>query len=225
LPDPTLATGTAVIVCPGGAWHFLATEHEGVDVAAWLAAHGLVAFMLKYRVVRTGDDLTGQVGATLGNPDRMAELMRTLVPLAQADGRQAVRLVRDRAAEWGIAPDRIGIMGFSAGAEVAVDVATMHGAESRPDFVAAIYTAPYTSRFVPAGAPPLFALCAADDEMAAPLTLRLYADWRAAGLPAELHIYAQGGHGFGMHKNGVPSDSWIERFADWLQAQGMVGAR
>jgi acetyl esterase/lipase len=75
---------------------------------------------------------------------------------------------------------------------------------------------------VPADAPPLFVLCAGDDPMAAPLSVRLYEDWRAAGHPAELHIYSQGGHGFGMREQGLPTDTWIERFADWLQAQGLL---
>ncbi len=225
LPDPAIASGTAVIICPGGAWHFLAIYHEGVDVASWLTAHGIAAFILKYRLIRTGDDLDRELKENMGDRDRMAKIMATVGPLVVADGQQAVRLARQRAAEWGIAADRIGMMGFSAGGMVTANVALLHDAASRPDFAAPIYTAPYQNVPVPADAPPLFALCAADDEMAAPLSLRLYSDWRAAGHSAELHIYAQGGHGFGMRKLGLPTDTWIERFGDWLRAQGLLKPR
>jgi acetyl esterase/lipase len=116
LPDPTLANGTAVIICPGGAFHFLAYEHEGTQVAAWLNAHGIAAFMLKYRLIRTGEDFMAEVQERLADRAKMAGPMSALAPLILADGQQAVRLVRQRAAEWGIRPDRIGMMGFSAAA-------------------------------------------------------------------------------------------------------------
>jgi acetyl esterase/lipase len=222
LPDPSRAVGTAVIVCPGGAFHFLSIDMEGTDVARWLNARGVAAFVLKYRLIRTGDDFAVQVRENLADRDRMAEQMRVLRPLVIADGRQAVQVVRERAAEWNVAPDRIGIMGFSAGGTVTVGAALEHDAGSRPDFAAAIYGGGSEEVSVPADAPPIFVLCAADDAMAAPRCVRLYSDWRAAGHPAELHIYAQGGHGFGMRKQGLPSDTWIERFGDWLEALGLL---
>jgi len=225
LPAPPEAARAAVIVCPGGAWHYLATHHEGVDVASWLTAHGIAAFILKYRLIHTGDDFNREMDEALADPARMAAVIAAIGPLVLADGQQAVRLVRERAAEWGIAADRIGMLGFSAGSMVAVNVALTHDAASRPDFLAAIYGATFEETPVPADAPPLFALVAADDQMAAPLSLRLYARWRAAGHGAELHIYAQGGHGFGTLKAGLPSDAWIERFHDWLQAQGLLEPR
>lgn len=222
LPSPPAANRTAVIVCPGGAFHFLSIDMEGTDVARWLNARGVAAFVLKYRLIRTGDDFAAQVGETLGDQARMAELMRPLRPLLIADGQRAVRMVRERAAEWGIAADRIGIMGFSAGGTVTVNVALQHDAGSCPDFAAAIYSAGWEDVPVPADAPPLFVLCAGDDAMAAPLSARLYADWRAAGHPVELHIYARGGHGFGMTRRDQPTDTWIDRFGDWLQVQGLL---
>ena len=121
-PKPTETNGTAVIVCPGGGFHFLSIDYEGTDVAAWLIARGMTAFVLKYRLLRTGDDFATEVWRNLGDPQRMAELMKPLRQLLLADGQQAVRLVRQGAAEWGIHSDRIGIMGFSAGGAV-----TMHG--------------------------------------------------------------------------------------------------
>ena len=114
-PDPKLSTGTAVVVCPGGAFHFLAYEHEGIQVAAWLNAHGIAAFMLKYRLIRTGDNFAAEVEERLADRAKLASPMQALAPLILADGQQAVRLVRRWAAEWGLRPDRIGIMGFSAG--------------------------------------------------------------------------------------------------------------
>ncbi len=222
LPDPAVATGTAVIVCPGGAYHFLAFEHEGTQVAAWLNAHGIAAFMLKYRLVQTGSDFPQIVDARLNDPKAMAELVEPVYPLITADGCQAVHLVRSRAAEWGLAPDRIGMLGFSAGGMATLSTALHYDPSSRPDFAAPIYSAPPLPGPIPADAPPLFLLCAADDDMASAVSTRVYAEWRAAGRPVELHIYAQGGHGFGMHRQGLPSDNWIELFAAWLKAQGFL---
>jgi acetyl esterase/lipase len=217
LPDRAAANGTAVIVCPGGAFHFLSIDMEGTDVARWLNARGVAAFVLKYRLIRTGDGFPAEVQENLNDREKMAELMEPLRPLIVADGQQAVRVVRERASEWGIAPDRIGMIGFSAGSTVTVSVALEHDAGSHPDFAAAIYDAGRQDVPIPADAPPLFILCAGDDLMASPNSVRLYSDWKAAGHPVELHIYSKGGHGFGMNKQGLPSDTWIDRFGDWLQ--------
>ncbi len=218
LPDPGLATGAAVVVCPGGAYHFLAFEHEGTEVARWLNARGIAAFMLKYRLVQTGSDFPGCVDEHLGDPEKMEALVEPLVPLITIDGCQAVRLVRENAKHWGLDPHRIGIMGFSAGGMVTLSTALHYDPSSRPDFAAPIYSAPPAETPVPDDAPPLFLLCAADDDMASEVSTRFYTAWRAAGRPVELHIYARGGHGFGMNTLGLPSDAWIERFADWLQS-------
>jgi acetyl esterase/lipase len=222
LPDPQKANGTAVIVCPGGAFHFLSIDMEGTDVAHWLNARGIAAFVLKYRLVRTGDNFPAEVWENMKDEEQMLSVTAPIVPMATADGNEAIRLVRTRASEWGVNPDRIGIMGFSAGGSVATNVALVHDADSRPNFAAPIYTGPYLHKPVPADAPPLFLLCANDDEMAVKNNLSLYTEWRAAGNPVELHIYAQGGHGFGMNQHGVPADTWIERFAEWLGDLGMT---
>jgi acetyl esterase/lipase len=110
LPDPAKANGTAVIVCPGGAYHFLAFEHEGIEVARWLNARGIAAFMLKYRLVQTGDDFPRCVDEHLDNPRTMAEIENRIFPLITADSLQAIRLVRSRSAEWGINPQRIAVI-------------------------------------------------------------------------------------------------------------------
>jgi acetyl esterase/lipase len=223
LPDPAIANGTAVIVAPGGAYHFLAFEHEGTLVAAWLNARGVAAFMLKYRLVQTGGDFPQVVDQNLNDPHKMAAIAETIFPLMTADGCQAVRLVRQHAAEWGLHPGRIGLMGFSAGGNLTLNVALHYDTGSRPDFAAPIYPAPPGDAPIPADAPPLFLLCAADDNMASAVTTEYYAKWRAAGHPVELHIYARGGHGFGMEKHYLPSDGWIELFGEWLKGQGLLG--
>jgi acetyl esterase/lipase len=240
LPAPAGATGTAVIVCPGGGFHFLSWDSEGVEVAKWLSAHGVAAFVLKYRLVNTGateeafrQKMAAFFSAVMnrgsGNAAGgaasvpMTDEMKTVRTLAVADGRQAVKVVRRRAAEWGLAPDRIGLLGFSAGAMVTLGVALEHDAESRPNFAAPIYGIDTEGAPVPADAPPLFILCASDDPLLPPAgSARLYIAWKTAGKPAELHIYAQGGHGFGMNRRGLPVDHWIERFGDWLEAQGLL---
>lgn len=222
LPDPAVATGTAVIVCPGGAYHFLAFEHEGIQVAEWLNRRGIAVFLLKYRLVQTGSDFPQCVDEHLNDPHQRKTLVEPIYPLMVADGCQAVRLVCSRADEWGIAPHRIGMLGFSAGGMLTLSVALQPDAACRPDFAAPIYSAPPLDAPVPADAPPLFLLCAADDDMASAVSTRYYSAWRAASRPVELHIYAQGGHGFGMNEQRLPSDRWIERFTEWLQVQNFA---
>jgi len=228
LPNPSVASGTAIIVCPGGAFHALAIDHEGIDVAQWLSAREVAAFVLKYRLVPTpvrDEDYVKQMMRQMqGSPEpgKLKELTRQIEPLAIADGQQAIKVVREHASEWGIAPDRIGMMGFSAGARVTVGVALEHNAESRPNFAAPIYGALWEEIIVPADAPPLFIALANDDELAVEPSMALYGAWRAAGQPVELHIYSQGGHGFGMRRQGLPADRWIDRFGEWLQAQGFL---
>lgn len=228
------ATGAAMIVAPGGGFLFLSWESEGTRVAEWLAGHGIAAFVLKYRVTNTGateEEFQGHVRALFtrlfapakpGAPGPTKLEEDPIVPLAAEDGRQAVILVRRRAAEWKIAPDRIGIMGFSAGAMVTDQVVLHHTPDSRPNFAAPIYGPPLDSIAVPGDAPPLFILCADDDQFAAAASARLYLAWHTAGKPAELHIYSKGGHGFGMQARGLPVDHWIEHLGAWLKVQGFL---
>jgi acetyl esterase/lipase len=225
LPRPEVATGTAVVVAPGGAYHFLAIKHEGTDVAEWLAERGIAAFILRYRLIRTSDDVAQMRQETqknLSDRERMRDLMLGLRPMIVADGQQAIRLVRERAAEWDARVERVGIVGFSAGGGVTTGVALEHDAASRPDFVAPIYPAPWDSITVPADAAPMFLALASDDDMAVRSSHALFSAWREAGVPVELHVFAKGGHGFGMRKQGLPSDRWIELFADWLRGQGLL---
>lgn len=228
LPDPAIATGAAVIVCPGGAFHILAIDHEGYDVADWLTAQGIAAFVLKYRLIQTAPDdeaFAQQMQANMQNREQLRQRIAKVQPLAVADGQAAVKLVRQRAAEWGIDPERIGMMGFSAGAMLTIGLIAQNEAESRLNFAAPIYGPVWDDFSPPPDAPPVFLAVADDDELAARSCANLYLAWKDAGRPVELHIYAQGGHGFGMRKQGLPVDHWIERFDEWLQAQGLKGAR
>ena len=223
LPDPSVATGTAVVICPGGAFNFLSIELEGTDVARWLCARGVAAFVLKYRVAQTAardEDLLKQLQERFTNFNLLTELLLQAEPLAIAEGQHAIKVVRKRASEWGIAPERIGILGFSSGGVVAIGAAMQYDEVSRPNFTAPIYPSFFARDIaVPADAPALFLLAASDDPMAVGTSLPLYSAWKEAGQSVELHLYAQGGHGFGMKKQGLPSDQWTDRFGDWLQSQ------
>jgi acetyl esterase/lipase len=150
---------------------------------------------------------------------------RAIMPLAIADGRAAVTYVRAHASEFGVTPERVGIIGFSAGGTLAAALAFQYDRESRPGFVAAIYA--YTGSLkldvVPSDAPPMFVAGVTDDQLGlAPASVSLYAKWIAAKKPAELHMYANGGHGFGMRKQGTASDTWIDQFGNWLALQGFL---
>ncbi len=217
LPDAATANGTAVIICPGGGFRWLSFDHEGAELARWLNSIGVTAFVLKYRVMRTGDE-------DEKDPAKAAERKKAVIPLAIADGQQAVRLVRAHASEWGIARDRIGLLGFSAGGYVAAGATVQHDAESRPNFATFLYPGTPDDITAPADAPPLFMVQADDDKTVPPLehSIHLYEAWKKAGISAELHIYSRGGHGFGMHKKGLPVDTWPDRFRDWLDLQGLL---
>jgi acetyl esterase/lipase len=229
LPSPATATGTGIIVVPGGGWGLISWNIEGTNAAQWLADHGVAAFVLKYRilpsptgppapfVVRDVGDFGPNCGG--GDPKLMGMAGR---PYACEDLTQAVKLLRQRAGEFGIAKDRIGLLGFSAGAFATMGIVMKHDAESRPDFAAPAYGGSTDGAPVPADAPPLFILAANDDPLISPSRYgaRLYSQWRDAGKPAEIHIYAKGGHGFGVQKTGRPVDNWVQVFYEWLGDQG-----
>ena len=143
--------------------------------------------------------------------------------MAIADGAAAVAYVRKHAGEFGISPTRIGLLGFSAGGTVAAGVALGYTAETRPDFVAPIYAfvGDLKDKVAASDAPPMFIAAATDDGLV-PGSVQLYNQWLAAKRPVEMHLYATGGHGFGMRKQNLPVDQWIERFGDWLRMQGLL---
>lgn len=223
-PSPELRNGTALVICPGGGFMALSIDSEGSDVAKYVAAKGVTAFVLKYRLAHTGEDATQEFGALLADRQKFQEMLGKIVPLAVADGLAAVTYVRQHATEWGVSPDRVGIIGFSAGGAVAAGVAFHYTPAGRPAFVAPIYAGGgFKDTAVPADAPPMFIAAATDDQLGlAPESLALYEKWTAAKKSAELHLYAKGGHGFGMRKQNLPTDHWIDRFADWLEWQGWL---
>lgn len=225
LPDPAKATGAAAIVCPGGGFRFHSWDSEGIEVARWLAGRGIAAFVLKYRLVDTGatpaefEKRLADFFALLSRPAPAGRLPADpergrILPLAVADGVQAAKVVRERAAEWKVDPEKVGMVGFSAGAMVTMGAVMDPG--TRLAFAAPIYGGGTEGRRVPADAPPLFVLVAGDDTLTASGCLKLATAWREAGRSVELHVYAKGGHGFGMRKQGLPVDGWIDRLGDWL---------
>jgi acetyl esterase/lipase len=226
--DPSKANGTAVIVCPGGAFYILAIVHEGTDVAHWLNEKGITVFILKYRL---GHSLTDNPGQELSDNMKKSDFDKKIapvIPFCIADGRAAIEYVRAHAAEYGINPTQVGIMGFSAGGTVAASTAFNYTPENRPDFVAPIYAymPPSLQGPVPDDAPPLFVAAATDDGLGlASHSVDLYSKWLAAKKPAEIHIYEKGDHGFGMHKQNIPTDTWIDRLGDWLGLLGYVKAK
>jgi dienelactone hydrolase len=211
-------------------------DHEGYEVADWLTNLGVTAFVLKYRVQHTPENdaempaFLEKLGEDLPHPDQTeinppmshsgAEEARRW---GEEDGRQTIRFLRQHAAEWGIDPNRIGIMGFSAGGGIAVNAALEYDSLSRPDFAAGIYPGYRIVNSVPEDAPPLFLAIADDDKAVAPISsARLYEAWHKAGKPIELHIFANGGHGFGMRRQNLLSDRWIDLFKHWLASQGYI---
>ena len=220
-PKPEDSVGTGVIICPGGAFFALSIDSEGFDVARWLVEKGITCFVLKYRLVecRTKDP-TREVGQR----GPLDEVVAPIVKLALGDGLMAIRHVRERAKQYGVRSNRIGILGFSAGGTVAASVGLNYHRTSRPDFIAPIYLAyawAVKGNGVPSDAPPLFALAASDDELQlGPQSVEIYQNWIGAGKSAELHLFARGGHGFGMRRQGRTTDRWIERFHDWMVEQG-----
>lgn len=214
LPDKKKATGTGVIIAPGGAFVTLAIDIEGRDVARWLQEKGIAAFVLKYRLM---EQRPGGAMPSMADMDAAGKF-------AAADGVQALKVVKQRAAEWGVSPDKIGIVGFSAGATVAT-TPLLGDAAGRPAFVGLIYGGPFGGPgAVPANLPPIFLAWAQNDPIGANTTAKMYEALKASGQNPEAHIYVSGGHSFGLKKQGLTSDHWIESFYYWLEAQGFTKA-
>ncbi|MBE2284213.1 MAG: alpha/beta hydrolase [Prosthecobacter sp.] len=222
VPAADQSTGTAVIICPGGGHSKLCLGHEGYALAEWFQERGIAAFVLKYRLAR-------EKGSTY-----------TIQDHAMADARRAIRLIRSRADEWHLKTDRLGILGFSAGGELAAFAAMKNDPgqkdatdpierqSSRPDFQALIY--PGTSALFSAekGMPPLFIAAGYSDRPDISEGMAtLYLKYKAAGVKAEMHMYANAGHGFGYKPDAKPSAAarWPERFTEWLTDSGLLEAR
>jgi acetyl esterase/lipase len=219
LPPKEKATRTAVIICPGGGFNILAIDHEGYDVAEWLNSIGVAGFVLKYRLANTKGYSYAKDTALL-------------------DAQRAVRMVRSRAQEWGIDPARVGVLGFSAGGEVAAMTGTrfdggddgaadtIERQSSRPGFLALIYPGfmqDLRGLNVTGETPPSFLVHANDDRLSAEISAAFYLALKKANVTAELHVYAHGGHGFGMRKGPYSVSSWPARFQDWMAESGLLG--
>jgi acetyl esterase/lipase len=243
LPEKSKATGTGVIIAPGGAFRLLAIDVEGKVVAQWLVERGIAAFVLKYRTTpqsggsrgagapggarsgARGEGGPGSAGAPRGGArgpgggGGMDEAGKYGI----ADGVQALKVVREHAAEWGIATNRVGFVGFSAGAMVTTGALLQPDPAARPNFAAPIYGGPFgVMPEIPANLPPMFLAWAQDDNLAGGAEGRFYDALKAAGYKPEVHIFASGGHGFGMRTNGRSSDHWIDLFYFWMEAQGFA---
>lgn len=207
LPNPQIATGAAVLLAPGGGYEHVTIDKEGNDVARWLASQGIAGIVLKYRLPKT----PGQ-GYT--------------VDTAMADAIQALTVVRAHAAAWGIDSARVGMMGFSAGGNMTARAAVWPDATLRPSFVALLYPAvPKDFGRVPADGPRAFIVQADDDPLGTDNAIRFYERERDAGIPADLHLFTSGGHGFGLGKPGTPTVAWPALFRGWLAANGFIPAR
>jgi acetyl esterase/lipase len=219
--------GTAMVICPGGGYWNLYWQLEGEEVAAWLNSLGVTGVVLKYRVPRHADEPKGQ-------PARR--------PLQ--DAQRAVSLVRSRAKEWGVAPDRIGMVGFSAGGHLALATATNFDKRSyqanddidevscRPDFAVLLYSGYFKDKDkdelapglrIPKETPPVFLAHGGADLISDPEnSVLMYRALRRAGVPAELHIYAGAAHDFGVRPGDHPCSTWTQSCADWLRDQGFL---
>lgn len=226
-PDASVANGTSVVICPGGGFIALAMGNEGYDVAKWLVKKGVTCFVLKYRLahVPTNDAVKYFNDAVHGDDKEKKKQQQDAVPFCIADGKAAIAYVRAHAKEYNISPDKIGIMGFSAGGTVAASAAFNYTAQNKPNFVAPIYAYfPKTMQGTVADdAPPMFIAVAANDPLnLQPHSVDLFTTWNTAKKDVELHIYNQGSHGFGMRVQHTTSDTWIERFADWLAVKELI---
>jgi acetyl esterase/lipase len=218
LPGKAAATGAAVIVAPGGGHSELWMDHEGYAVAEWLSDHGVAAFVLKYRLAKQKNSTYTVEDTELGDMQR------------------AIRTVRSRSTEWGVDPARIGVMGFSAGGELAALASTRYDegtpssddpverASSKPDFQALLYPAIPHDRKLTADTPPAFLACGGNDRPDISQGLpELYLALTRLHVSAELHIYAGVGHGFGVRKtNPAPVSGWTSLFLEWMDAQGLL---
>jgi acetyl esterase/lipase len=221
LPARETATGAAMVIAPGGGHQFLNFDQEGTYVAEYLNSIGVAGFVLKYRLAR-------EPGSTYKVEEH-----------ALADARRAIRLIRSRAEEWHVNPARVGIMGFSAGGEVTALASTRFDAgksdaadaidrlSSRPDFDALIYPGIRAENYtIPKDMPVTFMLCADNDKGPSAALAGLYPMLKAAGIKTEVHVYASGGHGFGINPNtkspSPAATTWQLRLGDWLKDIGML---
>ena len=220
--EPQNPNGTSIIIAPGGGFQTLSIHKEGTKLAEYLASKGITAFVLKYRLIHSKTkDPAKELIANLQDRDAHYERTTAVQKLAGQDCIKAIEFVKKNASAYNLDPDKIGVIGFSAGGTVILEsILNNSSVENLPDFAASMYGGP-TDKLLNAEIPqkplPLFIAAASDDQLKlAPKSISLYNKWLAAGYPVELHMYASGGHGFGMSKQNLPVDTWFKRFEDWL---------
>ncbi len=221
--DKAKANGTVVIVAPGGGFQSLSINREGVDVAKKLAANGITAVVLKYRLLETkSNDPAKEMMESIKDRTSFDAKTAPIKVMAGEDIKTAISYLRTHAKEMNINPEKLGVIGFSAGASVILE-SVLHSkdASTLPNFAASIYGGPSQEILdtqIPSASLPLFICAASDDQLKlAPKSVLLYSKWLAAGQPAELHIYEKGGHGFGMGVQNIPVDKWSDVYLDWLK--------
>lgn len=219
LPRGNLNTKTAMIICPGGGMRANAIHHEGFDVAKALNKKGISAFVLKYRLVPIH-----LIGKNEGLDHPYSKEKKQLA-YGHLDALNAIAHVRENALKYEINPDKIGIMGFSAGGAVTMEATYKSSEKNRPNFIAPIY--PWMKivddQEPPAYGPPIFIVCTTEDalKLAIP-SAEIYTDWAEKNYISELHLYHHGKHGFGMRKTNYPVDNWFDNMVDWIDAIGML---
>ncbi len=213
--------GSSIIIAPGGAFHILSIDSEGHDVAKFLSARGITAFVLTYRVVKSnGPNPFAELMPLMKDFKKLDEINAPVVEMATQDGIEAIKYVKANASKLGIDPQKMGFMGFSAGGTLTMNVLLSAPQELKPNFIAPIYhyADAVTGKDMPKASTPAFIAVAADDNLGfAPHSIRLFERWSAAKHPSELHVYENGSHGFGMRKNNTASDNWINDFENWLK--------
>lgn len=219
--------GTTVVIAPGGGLYALSIVNEGKKVAKWLNDKGITAVILKYRLVPTQKKEAIQEYKNLSknHPEKLQENVSKVIPYSIKDGLTAISYLREHAVTYGINPNKIGFMGFSAGGAVAMGVAYNYTEKNRPDFLVPVY--PWTSKYPvqkpQTDSPPIFIVCASNDPLDLAMgSIHIYKSWKEFDLNAELHMYAKGGHGFGLKTTGKPTDTWIERFYDWGVNENLI---
>jgi acetyl esterase/lipase len=211
--------GTAMLVLPGGAFRALVWDLDGSEVAQWLVRRGITAFVLKYRVRPPGD----QAPSGAESFDDFFKRTGPARDLAIADAEQALRHIRANAAKYEVAADRVGAIGFSAGAMATIGLALGTDAAVRPNFAVSVYGAMPAEQTPSGGTPPLFVVAAQDDpQVPSAKSTEIYRRWTDAGRPAELHLYDKGGHGFGIRPRGKPADAWPAALEAWLVSRSLA---
>ena len=214
-------TDKAMIICPGGGLFFSAYEKEGVKLAKKLAQNGITAVILKYRTYPRKGSVIKWSQTLWDKPQMAIDSAKIILPYSSKDALSAIELIRNNASKYNINPNKIGLMGFSAGGAVTMEAAYTSVIKNQPNFIAPIY--PWMdivdNQKVPLNKPPAFVSCANDDplELAAP-SVQIYQDWILAGAEAELHMFSKGGHGYGMNKINAPVDRWSQLLIDWILA-------